>query len=183
MVVVLIITVLAVVALPGIAQRLAGRQARTAADAVASLYRGARLRAMGRGSAILVNYGAGTYRVREAIVGASPVHVDCNPLPSTSCTTTNWADGAATNQLLETFDSTANGQLTSVVELPGSSAEETYLDVCFTPLGRALFRTSASGAWTPLTGVPRARIRKTGGVGIERQVLILPNGVARVVGE
>ncbi|HSC85960.1 MAG TPA: prepilin-type N-terminal cleavage/methylation domain-containing protein, partial [Polyangiaceae bacterium] len=71
MVVVLIITILAVIAVPGISRQLANRRARTSADFIATLYRNARLRAMARGSAVLVRFDAATsrYEVREAIWG------------------------------------------------------------------------------------------------------------------
>jgi prepilin-type N-terminal cleavage/methylation domain-containing protein len=56
MVVVLIIGILASIALPSMLQRFRERRSAEAAQRVAALYRGARMRAMGRGSAVLVRY-------------------------------------------------------------------------------------------------------------------------------
>lgn len=181
MVVVLLITLLAAIAVPSISRQMEARQARKAADIVASLYRTARLRALGRGSAVLVNYNhtSGLFELREAIVGESPVQPGCNQLPSSSCQNTDWQPTSRFNQLLESFDAKADNQLeVSMQDFQGSALS--YFDVCFTPLGRAYSRTSATAPMTPLTSVPRALL-KNPRIGAERQVTILPNGTSRVV--
>ncbi len=69
MVVVVIIGILATIAVPQIASRMRERRTNQTAQQIALLYRNARLRAMGRGFAVLVNYDAatGAFRVLETL--------------------------------------------------------------------------------------------------------------------
>jgi len=180
MVVVLIITILAVIAIPGISRQLANREARKTADAIGLLYRKARLRAMARGSAVLVRYTKSTasYEVREAIQGTADA---CNQLPVSSCSTTDWTASSTTNQLLETLDVGTNADITVTMDTTTPlAADVASLDLCFTPLGRAFSGpTGAVGSLLAMTGAPRAQVDLAGG-GLKRQVVIPPNGVARV---
>ena len=177
MVVVLLITIFAVIALPGIARQLDARQARSSAETVATLYRNARLRAMGRGAAQLVIFNAGQLQLREAIQGTT-LPTGCETLPATSCTTTNWADAQPTNQLLENYDATAGGQIT--VSMTNLSGDAPYAEICFTPLGATFVRATNAAAWQPLTQAPRISLENANGNGTRRDVVILPNGSARV---
>jgi len=181
MTVVIIITVLAAVAMPGIVRQLRNREARLAADYVAAIYRNARLRAMARGSAVLVRYTAGgAYQVHEAIWGAGNAtgNAACNLLPTSSCTATNWTAGNAGNQVLETFDASLAGTMTVTMDTPATVGVASQ-DVCFTPLGRA-FSALAGGILAPMLGAPRVLVEQASGIGLTRQVVIPPNGVARV---
>lgn len=181
MVVVLLITIFAVIALPGIAKQLDARQARLSAETVATLYRNARLRAMGRGAAQLVIFNAGQLQHREAIQGNAMTDTQCATLPATSCRTTDWGTSATTNQLLQNFDSTASGQIT--VSMENIAEEITYAEICFTPLGSTFVRATNSAAWQPLTQAPRISLKNANGNGVRRDVVILPNGSARVKSE
>ena len=75
MVVVIIISVLAAIAIPQITTRMRDRRTQAAAQEVSTIYRNARLRALGRGSAVLVRYTTtdtrGTLEVREAVGGTA----------------------------------------------------------------------------------------------------------------
>ncbi|HEY3668813.1 MAG TPA: prepilin-type N-terminal cleavage/methylation domain-containing protein, partial [Polyangiaceae bacterium] len=68
MVVVVIIGLLAAISLPQVVQRMRNRRGTQAVQTVAMMYRNARLRAMGRGFAVLVKYTAGVgFEVRETL--------------------------------------------------------------------------------------------------------------------
>ncbi len=194
MVVVVIITLLAAIAVPGISRQLANRRARGSADFIASLYRNARLRAMARGSAVLVRYTASssTYEVREAIFGTTTTvnsrnvktnlrnDDTCAQLPVSSCTATLWGAADTGNQLLETFRADGQGQIVVTMQNPNAPTTDlASLDVCFTPTGKT-YSAATGNALTPLVGVARASVKLATGVGLVRQVVIPSNGVARV---
>src|SRR5512142_2995898 len=103
MVVVVIITALSALAIPSILRQMRDRRTRQAAEEVASVYRQARLRALGRGSAVLVRYTrtTGTYQTLEAVIGpgtGAPAMAGCVQLPVASCINTDWA-GTNTQQV------------------------------------------------------------------------------------
>src|SRR5688572_2277518 len=75
--VVVIIAIVAALAMPSITSRLRERRVQQAAQTVAQIYSTARMRAMGRGAAVLVRYTAGEFQIREAIRGAA-VETDVN---------------------------------------------------------------------------------------------------------
>lgn len=199
MVVVVIIGLFAAMAAPGIAARMDAYALRSDAEAVANLYRNARLRAMGRGSAVMVQFAAGRFEVREAIWGPAAVNssgvavygAGCDNLPQPSCTLapdTLWDAGGTQNQLLQQLDIT-NGNMHAVtLQDPTATARPNY-EVCFTPMGRAFSRISDATPFAVLAGVPRVNLArravasgaKLNGVGL--QVLVLPNGTARVTAE
>jgi type IV fimbrial biogenesis protein FimT len=192
-VVVVIIGVLAVIAIPSISERIGQMRNDRAAQEIAGIYRSARMRAMGRGSAVLVRYNAGALEVREAVMGgAAPA--GCEPLPRPSCTPTGWVTvnpASDRNRVLTKFDVSQLGQYSNQgvhVDLsnPAGTAV-TQMDVCFTRLGRTFVRYSiAEGTlFDTLVGVPEARVyRQPAGasapVGPQRRIAILPNGAARV---
>src|SRR5512142_3422479 len=98
MVVVVIITALSALAIPSILRQMRDRRTRQAAEEIASVYRQARLRALGRGSAVLVRYANNSYETREAVLGgATP---NCVQLPVASCTVPNWNNPSTTSQRL-----------------------------------------------------------------------------------
>jgi len=192
-VVIVIIAVMAALGMPALARELRDRRVRQVAEEVATLYRDARLRAVGRGAAVLVTYSkaARAFAVREAVRGGP---ASCARLPSPSCTETLWASPATTvggSQELSSYGLDATGtEVTGLkvqVDAPDASAEDiSGLAVCFTPMGRAFVNYSGdTSALAPMTGVSLARIYRTvpGGttaIGLERRVVILPNGQARL---
>jgi prepilin-type N-terminal cleavage/methylation domain-containing protein len=191
-VVVVIISVLAALAIPSITSRMRDRRTQQAAQEIVNLYRTARMRAMGRGSAVLVRFDttapAGRFQVLEAVRGATPdpsgaatTDPACQRLPVSSCLLTNWTAGASNNQLIGSFDPAARGDFAGVsVQMagPGAAGAVSELDVCFTPLGRTFVRSGIRSPFAALQGVPVASV--TRGVGLTRQVMILPNGHARL---
>jgi len=187
MVVVVIIAVLAVIAIPQITTRMRDRRTQAAAQEVSTLFRNARLRALGRGSAVLVRYtttdARGTIEVREAVGGTALAATACRTLPTASCATPQWT--AVDSQTVVSFGASVTPTFQSIhVDMfDPAGAAVTAMDVCFTPLGRSFVRYGA-GAFLQLAGVPRAGVWRedTSGVavGLERVVLIPPNGAARL---
>ena len=191
MVVVVIITGLASLAVPSILRQMRDRRTRQAAEEIAMLYRQARLRALGRGAAVLVQYRKATgFQLREAVLGGAGT---CATLPTTNCTTTNWGQGptvANGDQLISSFDPTtgpyagveAQGHASSPNTKGGSalynSDNTDTLDICFTPMGRTLFRILAAGQLAPMTGIPVISVSRASG-GLTRVVVVPPNGMAR----
>lgn len=178
---VVIISVLAVIAIPAITYQMRDRRTGEAAERLATLYRNARLRAMGRGSAVLVRFDLtnDTVDVREAIRGGADNA--CARLPMSSCTVTNWtATGAAAqSQLLETLNLPQRGEYAGIA----LSGDTNLLEVCFTPMGRPVSRTVAGGVFAGMTGVPVITVTRSSDghiAGLVRRVALLPNGLARL---
>jgi len=184
MVVVVIITVLSALAIPSILRQMRDRRTRQAAEEIASVYRQARLRALGRGAAVMVRFTAANgFEMREAVLGGNDPA--CARLPVTSCTTANWGTTSTTSQRITQFNPTSGvyaGITTSVFASTnggtgtvGSSL--TGLDICFTPMGRSLFGIDG-GALSPMTGVPLITVQRDA-ASLTRLVVIPPNGLAR----
>ena len=179
MVVVVIIGLLAAIAVPNLAARMRERRATQAAQQVALIYRNARLRAMGRGFAVLVNYtSTNGFRVLETLPAGGLT--DCTPRLPPSCVDTNWAQPTATRQV-ETFNPSPTGPFEGVVitvaTQPGS-AVATHLDLCFTPRGRTFSRTVPGNALQPMTGLADITVGRP--AMLQRHVNVMPNGMARV---
>jgi len=184
MVVVVIIGLLAAIAVPQIASRMRERRTNQAAQQIALVYRNARLRAMGRGFAVLVNYNAttGDFRVLETLPAGGLT--DCTPRLPPSCTNTNWALATATREV-EHFNpslSGANGTFAGVkvaVTAQPSGTVATNLDVCFTPRGRTFSRLVTANTLQPMTGLIEIVVGRAAPM-LQRRVNVLPNGMARV---
>ncbi len=195
-VVVIIIAILAVIAIPSITRRMRDRRTAQAAEKVSNIFRGARMRAMGRGAAVLVRFDSttnpeGNVTVQEAVEGSSVNNANCARLPSSSCTLTSWVAPTGStitdNVVVSSFGPPAQGQYKNVyITVQGDPAhpgKQTQMDLCFTPLGRAYVRYNQSGAFTPLAGVPVAEVYRQSGTareGLTRTVMILPNGATRL---
>ena len=181
MVVVVIIGLLAAIAVPQIASRMRERRTNQAAQQIALIYRNARLRAMGRGFAVLVNYSATSgFRVLETLPAGGLMN--CAPMLPPSCTNTNWAVATQT-RVVETFNpggstGTYEGVLVGVTTQPGGAVASS-LDLCFTPRGRTFSRTLAADALAPMTGVIDIQVGRAAPM-LQRHVNVLPNGMARV---
>jgi type IV fimbrial biogenesis protein FimT len=180
MVVVVIIGILAAVAMPSIASRMRERRTNQAAQQIALVYRNARLRAMGRGYSVLVNYSAttGAFRVLETVPAG------CAPLLPPTCVNTNWALATATREV-EQFNPSASGPngsyagvvVTVLAQPSGTTAAD--LDICFTPRGRTFSRLVTANTLEPMTGVIEIVVGRPAPM-LQRHVNVLPNGMARV---
>jgi prepilin-type N-terminal cleavage/methylation domain-containing protein len=178
MVVVVIISVLATIAVPQIVERLRERRAGQAAQQIALLYRNARLRAMGQGFAVLVSYTAATgIQVREAMPFGGNTGVCTLQMPLT-CTSNAWAVAGTDYRVVGSFDPTGYAGVTETFT-NSSGTTLSYLDLCFTPRGRTFSRTVAAAAMSPITSVTNVAVTRTATNNI-RNVSILPNGMARL---
>jgi type II secretory pathway pseudopilin PulG len=201
-VVVILISVFAALAIPQVTRQLRDRRVHEAAQRIAYLYRLAKLRAAGQGGAVNVQYGPGTngqgaFTVLDALVGVPPGgEARCTIMPSSSCTGTVWEntalDGTGTARQVSTFDLGQTAGLdhvraemfrnTDAAETSGTSVGT--LEICFTPLGRTFVRTGPVVVWQPLNEVPAVRVFReaegVGRLGLTREVLLLPSGAARL---
>lgn len=188
MTVVIMITIFAAISIPLVTQQLKERRAQQAAEQVATLYRNARLRAMGRGSAVLVRFTPGTqgrFELREAQRGAT-AEAGCEALPVSSCLLPDWNGPVDTDyRPLQTLDLAGRSEYggVNIDMLDRTDTEITNLDVCFTPMGRTFFRTNPEQPLLPLTAMHVAEVWRGEGstrLGRTRRVVILPNGTARI---
>ncbi len=186
MVVVVIITALAALAIPSIIRQMRDRRVRQAAEEIALIYRQARLRALGRGSAVMVRYTvaqgvAQGFQTLEAVVGGGG---NCASLPSPNCLTTLWgqpvttANGSQQIGLFNPIQGAYQGVVVIVSPTGAVVATSADLDVCFTPMGRSFSATPLGTPLATMTGVPLITVAGSAG-GLTRQVLIPPNGLAR----
>jgi type IV fimbrial biogenesis protein FimT len=199
--VVVIIGIFATLAMPRIILQMQDRRTHEAALRIAQLYQQARMRAMGQGGAVLVRYtntDQGVFETKEALMGvpASGAPASCQYMPSPSCTTdpTNfWVAGDSRNRSITILElkppalitgSDAVVPVTATLTVPaGSGGSASFMDVCFTPLGRAFVRYADTDAFTPLNGVPTLNVFRgsvTAPIGLLRKVLVLPTGIARL---
>jgi type IV fimbrial biogenesis protein FimT len=170
------------------------RRVENAATSIANLYRVARSRAMGRGSAVLVRWDKnaaqptaadpqGHFRVREAVIGSgSGLSGNANTLPSASCFSPDWS-GDTTSKHVMVFDERQKQfEPAEATFLDQDGNEQTVAEICFSPRGRTYVRFSKAGTFSVLTGVPRVRVRNVDSK-LSRFVVFPPHGSARVVGE
>jgi type II secretion system protein H len=188
MVVVVIITLLASIALPGISRQMQNHRTKQAAEAISAIYRGARLRSMGRGSAVLVRYEGAieTFTVLEAIQGPGTA-AGCEQLPDTSCLTpANRWDVVPDDQLQilkqAAFDGAGyNFTVSPAIVAGGVSSAVSDVDICFAPSGRSYIRTNPADALTSMTSPMSYTLARDDGVGFDRAVIVTPGGNARAV--
>lgn len=191
MVVVIIITLMASIALPGISRQMENHRTKQAAELVSGIYRGARLRSLGRGSAVLVRYTAGagtsgTFQTMEAIEGAT-APAGCGQLPEASCLNPagRWVDTSDRQQPLQqaSFGEGYNLVIAPRVMVGGTATAAANVDVCFAPSGKSFIwsNVGADTALTPMTLPVVFDLTRTDGVGFQRSVVVTPNGNARVV--
>jgi prepilin-type N-terminal cleavage/methylation domain-containing protein len=187
-----IIGILAAAASPVFVRLMRDNRVTSAATNMADMYRTARARAMGRGSAVLVRWNpdphlpsasdpSGHLTMREAIAGGS--QADCAPLPVPNCIGTDWAANSTTSKFVTSFDERTKQYQpaeASFVGVTGAALPaDAVVDICFTPRGRTYWDYDGTG-FKPLLGVPRIEVKNTT-TSLVRQVVIPPNGVARVV--
>jgi Tfp pilus assembly protein FimT len=181
MVVVMIITIFAGLAIPSAVRQLRDRRLSDTAGQIATLFRQARLQAMGRGSAVLVRFNAGTFSVREARMGAR--NVDCSAMPYSSCVNNDWNDVAQYAEVAHYEQGTGDLASINVAMASSTGNAVTGLDLCFTPMGAAFARESTDGS-QPLIRLGSAYTAEVSGASStrSRHVVVLPNGTARLTG-
>lgn len=199
-----LLAILTVAAAPAFVSMMRDRRANRAAVQIYDMYRLARMRSLGRGIPVLVTWdstGGPTDNtgVRGLLVLQEPVVTTL--AFSSTCATTTWAAPGLTPLPVGATQEVArfafgNGlykhtYVSFLDELGGPQAQS---EVCYDGRsGRAYVRyTMGAGAFTPVTGVPRALVdfdQKTAGEGTlttafgkfsTRTVFLPPNGVARI---
>jgi prepilin-type N-terminal cleavage/methylation domain-containing protein len=181
--VVLIIGITAALATPSIATQVRERRSRDVAQRVALLYSSARMRALGRGSAVLVQYRKGTgFTVLESVEGATAAgsfnsnRTACGAQAGLGCLLNNWSAGADTNRQVASLSAPSD---ISIEAYQGSAGLDN-MDICFTPMGRSFLSTDGTAPTAPMAGATTVTVQRTGGVGLLRTVAVLPNGMARL---
>jgi prepilin-type N-terminal cleavage/methylation domain-containing protein len=183
MVVVLIIGITAALATPTMTQQVRERRSRDTAQRIAQLYSAARMRALGRGAAVVVRYRTDTgFTVVESIQGATAAalqnatSVTCATQPGLGCLANAW-DNPEQSRVVGTL--TPMAELT-VTAWQGTTSK-TKMDICFTPMGRSFISFDGTPPSTAMVGATTVEVQRTGtGTGLLRTVAILPNGMARL---
>jgi type IV fimbrial biogenesis protein FimT len=185
MVVVVIITVMAVLAVPTLGRQLKNRYTEQAAQELALLYRGARAQSLGRGSAVLYRYessptsGQAMVEVREAVRGG--IDLAGAALPISNCALADWPRAP----LIRGFDTSASRHYRElkVVAVDQNNATLARFDVCFSPRGPARVRYATNDAFQTLAEILAFNVFETqadgAAFGLTRRTLLLPNGSAR----
>lgn len=179
MVVVIIIGIAATLGTPLLLEQMRERRSRDMAQQIATLYTSARLRAMGRGNAVMIRYNATTgFQVVESVegtfaTGTRNVSNACTPTPGAGCLVTNWAtDSQVVNRLMWPSNIAVNA-----VNSAGGAV--TDMNICFSPGGRS-FASYASGTDPTAAMVGSVRFTVKRDRGIARNVAVLPNGYSRI---
>jgi type II secretion system protein H len=189
MTVVIIIGLLAAIAVPGMANRMREYRSQQTANEIASLYRNARMRAMQRGSSVIVRWNSSSqlFTVLEAVQNSATA--GCAPLPASSCVIPNTS--SVTLQPVNQFNAFRLGEQ-NVAKLNGPetivgvrAADVAAADICFTPMGTAQYRDSntQTAGVNPMLSAATVVVSRSNGVGLTRNVILLPNGTARVVAQ
>lgn len=200
-VVVVIIGICAALATPSVIAQMRERRARDLAQQVAVLYSTARMRAMGRGAAVLVRYDEdGTFRVLESIEGKASAAGREQPLcemqPGLGCASNDWNDAQLYNEV-ERLTIDKNNFAFRAKDKAGDQTAD--MDICFSALGRSFISLTGDGSIrTPMVTAMTFELRRvaTGGTADSdnergsvgnvvdgkswRTVVILPNGTARL---
>jgi hypothetical protein len=98
------------------------------------------------------------------------------------CLTTSWDPLKDDSRPLETVDLRGSTSLNFAM-LDAAGTEQAQFDVCFTPLGRSFSSTTGLAPTTPMTTPATFKVLsgvKSGRTFYARNVVILPNGTARV---
>ncbi len=192
MVVVVIIGLFAALAVPSLVSLVRDQRTRRESQAIMNVFRQARARSLGRGSAVNINFttttvGTGTradFVTREAVTSAAT-----GKLPDPTCRGYNWAAGELLNHY---YPALVNGQpdtrVLGEVNDPqlGAPSLKTYIDVCYTPKGRLFQRTASTDAFAPMAGRVTFLAQRLDGptmapIGIIRRILVNDDGTTRLV--
>jgi len=185
--VVALIGVWAAAAAPTLVATVADERVSAASRAVVGLYRAARARALGRGTAVLVRWDkneslpkpgdpSGHFTVREA------VYMSGSGTSVPNCFATDWSKNHSSNRTVKAVDERSALYRPAAAKFRSpDDSDRDFADICFSARGRAFVRYDANSAFQPLTGVPRVEMTNTD-TSLVRQIIIPSNGVARVRG-
>lgn len=179
-VVVLIIGITAAIATPVLAGRMRERRSRDLAQKVAQVYSVSRMRALGRGSAVLVRFNQTSgFTVLESVEGLAVATArmgatngaNCVARPGLGCLSNNWnATGVGgTARAVQTLTWPSDFTVT---------AASTNMDICFTASGRSFMSTDGTPPRQAMVGAQLISVKRQNGTA--RTVAVLPNGMARL---
>lgn len=183
--VVLIITIFAALSIPSAVIQMRDRRVQESARKIALVFRQARLRAMGRGAAVLVRFDGDTqaFTVHEARLGGAALDAACADLPVSSCLRTPWNSNATAHRVIDGHSEATTGDMSNVSIAVSDSVNNAVseLEICFTPMGRSFVREALNDAepFVPLAEAYVASVSRPGRVRT-RQVVLMPNGTARL---
>jgi len=211
MVVVILIGILTAMAIPTMNEAHFNARTLDRATQIAELFREGRTRAMGRGAAILVQYGSANtyntfngaptlaapglgvgylYEAQAVAGGALPLPVG-SPLSSCGGPATSWVGANPTSVLIDQVDLNTNYEVTAQIwtVLQDSTGPQTAASVCYTPLGRAYYLPVTAPVFTPgvnvLQGEIQIAVERSGiggaQTGLTRTVIIPSSGSTRIV--
>lgn len=178
--VVAIIGMLAALASPSFIRQLRDNRINRAAMHISESYRHARMRALGRGTAVLVRWNSAGGPNSKGLLETFEPGLLADAFPNPSCVTPEWQTPASNRRV--DFLAIGNGlyEGASVALFrEGASTAQTVVDVCFTPRGRTYIRNGTAGAFVALAGTARYDVTNTA-TNRTRQVFVPPNGVARL---
>ncbi len=183
---ILIITVFAALAIPSAVVQMRDRRVQESARRIALMFRQARLRALGRGAAVLVRFDGTAFTVHEARLGTLAPDANCADLPVSSCLNTRWASSTTAQRIVDGHAEATSGDMSNVslrVVDSGNTAVA-KLEVCFTPMGRAFVREDINDAtaFAPLDETYEAVVSRPG-MTRTRRVVLMPNGTARLASQ
>jgi prepilin-type N-terminal cleavage/methylation domain-containing protein len=203
LVVVAIIAIVAVLAIPTLSAAQVDRRVFADAGYVSQLFRMARVRAVGRGAAVLVEMtptttnGAGRFAMYEA-VAPNPTGTGSAYVPSSTCKSpTKWPGNGGTNgtnyEFIDAVDLSGpyevqNSIGSQLTDATGATPTTSYL--CFTPGGHAFYVATTANFDNigPFSGAIQVAVRRYSGtfatpVGLTRTVWITSAGTTRIVSQ
>lgn len=190
-VVVVMIGILAGMVMPVFTSVQRDRRANQFAQGLSMFYRLAKARATGRGAPQMIRYtasgpgGAPMWTMHEAISAGAVGGGVCDDSPlQTSCNGIVWQPSLVTTgstKFVASFPDSVSPYVALEMQDPTEAVISGTYDVCFTSGGQT-FARSGNAAFAPLAGIPRARVYRTEGgqSGVNKWVIIPPNGLARV---
>lgn len=183
MTVVVIIGVTAALTMPVTTEQMRQRRARDLAQQISRIYNTARMRALGRGTSVLVKYDQATgFRMFESIEGVAAATARNAPLcaaqPGLGCLSNNWDLSAGTTRQVQTLNPMSSLKLVAYAQ--DGVTVRPLMDVCFTPLGRTFLSFDGLAPRTPMAGATKIDVQRADGGGYGYAVAILPTGMARV---
>jgi type II secretory pathway pseudopilin PulG len=194
MVVVIIVAILAALAIPSMVKARDDRRAYDDAASVMQLFRQARMRSVGRGSAVAVEATSavgtdrGTFLTFEAITTDPPPSTRTE-YPFSSCLNANWVGAPSAGKTILVDGVNLNGQRDTDIAIQStitvyttSSNAVSIAWICFTPTGRVYVDTgNVNPTFTGATPFVDMQIQVSRPTGINRFVLVPPTGMARLL--
>lgn len=179
--VVAVISTLAALASPSFIRQLRDNRVNRAATQLAEAYRHARMRALGRGTAVLVRWNSEGGPNSKGLLETFEPGTLANAYPNPSCASPDWATPASNRRV--DFFALGNGLYEDAAVAffrEAASASQKTVEICFTPRGRTYIRDGAAGTFVALAGAAHYEVTNISAPNRARRVFVPPNGVARL---